>query len=50
MASDVMIGETPLGRLAQPEEIATVITFLLGSGATFMTGSEVVVDGGLLAR
>ena len=37
---------TPLGRLAQPEEIAPAAVFLAGSGASFVTGSTVVVDGG----
>lgn len=40
----------PLGRLAQPDEIASVITSLLSSGAGFMTGDVVRIDGGLLAR
>lgn len=39
-----------LGRVAQPEEIASVVAFLASSGASFMTGAAVVVDGGLLAR
>lgn len=40
----------PLGRRAQPEEVASVISFLLGSGASFMTGEVLRIDGGLLAR
>lgn len=38
----------PLGRIAKPREIAEVICFLSGDGASFMTGSVVTVDGGLL--
>ena len=40
-------GRTPLGRIGQPEEIASVVVFLLSDAASFMTGSTVVVDGGL---
>ncbi len=40
----------PLGRLGKPEEIASVIVFLLSDDASFMTGSEVVVDGGYTAQ
>ncbi len=42
--------EVPLGRVADPREIATVIAFLLSDDASFMTGSSIVVDGGALAR
>ncbi len=38
----------PLGRMAQPSEIGEVICFLASSRASFMTGSIVVVDGGLI--
>ena len=36
----------PLGSLGQPEQIASVVEFLLGPGADYMTGSIVFVDGG----
>ena len=39
----------PLGRIASPAEVAEVILFLLSERASFMTGAEVRVDGGLLA-
>jgi NAD(P)-dependent dehydrogenase (short-subunit alcohol dehydrogenase family) len=38
----------PLGRVAQPSEIGEVIAFLASDRASFMTGSIVVVDGGLI--
>lgn len=38
----------PLGRIAQPSEIAEVIAFLASNRASFMTGSIVTVDGGLI--
>jgi NAD(P)-dependent dehydrogenase (short-subunit alcohol dehydrogenase family) len=39
----------PLGRFAQPEEIAAMALFLLSDEARFITGGEFVVDGGLTA-
>ncbi len=38
---------TPLGRMGSPRDIADAIGFLCGPGAAFITGQEIVVDGGL---
>jgi NAD(P)-dependent dehydrogenase (short-subunit alcohol dehydrogenase family) len=40
----------PMQRVAQPEEVARVIAFLLSDEASFLTGSSYRVDGGLLAQ
>lgn len=40
----------PLGRLGQPEEIADAIYFLASPRAAFITGSDLLVDGGYTAR
>lgn len=39
-----------LGRAAQPEEIAALLCFLAGDGASFITGQTILADGGLDAR
>lgn len=39
----------PVGRIARPKEVAEVIAFLLTGAASFVTGTEIDVDGGLLA-
>lgn len=41
---------TPLGRLAEPDEVAAAILFLAGRGAAMITGHTLPVDGGFLAQ
>jgi 3-oxoacyl-[acyl-carrier protein] reductase len=45
---DEMLGRVPLGRLGAPEEIAKTVRFLVGPGASYITGQVVVVDGGMV--
>jgi NAD(P)-dependent dehydrogenase (short-subunit alcohol dehydrogenase family) len=41
--------QTPMGRMATPSEIAAPVLFLLGTGASFITATDLVVDGGFTA-
>jgi NAD(P)-dependent dehydrogenase (short-subunit alcohol dehydrogenase family) len=47
---DGMNAMTPMGRLGQPDEIAGPVAFLAGPDSSFMTGAELVIDGGWTAR
>jgi meso-butanediol dehydrogenase/(S,S)-butanediol dehydrogenase/diacetyl reductase len=39
----------PLGRVCEPEEVAAVIAFLASDDASFLTGANIAVDGGVSA-
>jgi 3-oxoacyl-[acyl-carrier protein] reductase len=41
-----LLGEIPLGRIGEPEEVAEVVRFLAGPRADFITGQTWIVDGG----
>lgn len=43
------LAQVPLGRVAQPEDIAPAILYLASDAASYVTGTTVVVDGGYLA-
>ena len=43
---DAEAAKVPMGRVGQPEEIASAVLFLASDQSSFMTGSEMFVDGG----
>ena len=49
-AEERYISVHPIGRLAEPEELATAVLFLCDDNVSFMTGAMLSVDGGLNAK
>ncbi|MCU1461594.1 MAG: dehydrogenase, short-chain alcohol dehydrogenase like [Acidimicrobiales bacterium] len=45
--SDRMVEKTPLARIGTPEDIADVVVFLCSDAARFITGQNLVIDGGM---
>ncbi len=47
---DKLAGETPMGRIAEPEDIAKAILFFSSSDSDFVNGQTLIVDGGRIIR
>ncbi len=45
--AEQILTQVPLGRFGQPAEIAAAVAFLLSSDASYITGTELIVDGGM---
>jgi len=44
---DALLSQVPLGRLGTPQDVAAAVAFLVGSGATYVTGITLHVNGGM---
>ena len=49
-AREERVSDIPLGRIGTPEEVAYGVLFLASDESSFMTGGELVIDGGWLAQ
>jgi 3-oxoacyl-[acyl-carrier protein] reductase len=45
-----ILGQVPVGRFGEPEEIAEVVAFLAGERAAYVTGQTIAVDGGMVMQ
>jgi len=45
-----LLSEIPLGRIGQPEEVAELAAYLASDGASYVTGSTFVIDGGMMRQ
>ena len=45
--ADYLVKEIPLGRFGQPEEVASLISFMCSDGASYITGQTIHINGGL---
>lgn len=43
---DVILAETPVGRLGRPEDVASLVCFLASDDAAYITGESILIDGG----
>jgi 3alpha(or 20beta)-hydroxysteroid dehydrogenase len=49
-ATEGFIANTPMGRAGEPDDVAAIAVFLAGDESSFVTGAEMYVDGGFVAR
>ena len=44
-----LVSRVPLARMGQPEEVAQTVLFLASDASSYITGCEIMVDGGVVA-
>lgn len=49
-SKDTMVAKTPLGRIGQPTDIAKAVRFLMSDEAGFVTGTTLIIDGGVTSH
>jgi NAD(P)-dependent dehydrogenase (short-subunit alcohol dehydrogenase family) len=47
---EALVASLPMGRMARPEEVASVVAWLCSSSASYVTGQALPVDGGVVSR
>jgi len=45
-----ILARTPMNRVGQPEEVASIVSFLAMDGASYITGQDIMVDGGMSVK
>ena len=49
-ARQTLVRQVPLRRIGKPEDVANMIVYLASDESTFVTGTEMVIDGGVIAQ